>query len=70
VRGEDLRAVTAIHALFQALMDWPSPIYRFHPLVLGPDGKKLSKRFGSKSLADYREEGMTPDDIRAMTRVS
>ena len=68
VRGEDLRAVTAIHALLQALMHWPSPIYRFHPLIRGPDGKKLSKRLGSKSLADYREEGMTPDDIRAMTR--
>jgi len=70
VRGEDLREVTGIHALLQALMDWPRPLYRFHPLILGPDGKKLSKRFGSKSLCDYREEGMTPDDIRAMTRAA
>ncbi|MBK8197872.1 MAG: tRNA glutamyl-Q(34) synthetase GluQRS [Acidobacteria bacterium] len=68
IRGEDLRAVTGIHALLQALMGWPRPVYRFHPLVLGPDGKKLSKRFGDKSLRDYRAEGMTPDDIRAMTR--
>lgn len=67
-RGEDLREVTAIHTLLQALMDWPRPLYRFHPLIFGPDGKKLSKRFGDKSLADYRKEGMTPDDIRAMTR--
>lgn len=67
VRGEDLRAVTSVHALLQALMDWPRPIYHFHPLLLGPDGKKLSKRNSDKSLADYREEGMTPDDIRAMT---
>lgn len=70
VRGEDLRDVTAIHVLLQALMDWPSPVYRFHPLILGPDGKKLSKRFGSKTLRDYRAEGMTPDDIRAMTRAA
>jgi glutamyl-Q tRNA(Asp) synthetase len=68
IRGDDLREVTAIHVLLQALMDWPTPIYRFHPLILGPDGKKLSKRFGDKSLADFRNEGMTPDDIRAMTR--
>ncbi|MFN4023462.1 MAG: tRNA glutamyl-Q(34) synthetase GluQRS [Hyphomonas sp.] len=67
VRGEDLRAVTAVHALLQTLMDWPRPIYRFHPLLLGPDGRKLSKRNSDKSLADYRKEGMTPDDIRAMT---
>ena len=68
VRGEDLHAVTGVHALLQALMDWPRPVYRFHPLVLGPDGKKLSKRFGSKTLRNYRAEGMTLDDIRAMTR--
>lgn len=67
VRGEDLRAVTAVHALLQTLMGWPRPVYRFHPLLLGPDGKKLSKRNSDKSLADYRKEGMTPDDIRAMT---
>lgn len=68
VRGEDLHAVTGVHAMLQALMDWPRPVYRFHPLILGPDGRKLSKRFGSKTLQDYRTEGMTPDDIRAMTR--
>ncbi|PKP80902.1 MAG: tRNA glutamyl-Q(34) synthetase GluQRS [Alphaproteobacteria bacterium HGW-Alphaproteobacteria-18] len=67
VRGEDLRAVTAIHALLQALMGWPQPVYRFHPLLLGADGKKLSKRNADKSLAAYRAEGMTPADIRAMT---
>ncbi|ABI77851.1 aminoacyl-tRNA synthetase class I family protein [Hyphomonas neptunium ATCC 15444] len=67
VRGEDLRAVTAIHALLQTLMGWPQPVYRFHPLLLGPDGKKLSKRNADKSLAAWRAEGMTPEDIRAMT---
>lgn len=70
VRGEDLRDVTHVHALLQALMDWPRPVYRFHPLILGPDGKKLSKRYGSKTLRDYRDDGMTPDDIRAMTRAA
>ncbi len=67
VRGEDLRDVTAIHALLQALMGWPRPVYRFHPLLLGADGKKLSKRNADKSLAAFRAEGMTPQDIRAMT---
>lgn len=68
IRGEDLREVTSVHTLLQALMGWPQPVYHFHPLILGPDGKKLSKRFGDKSLSDYRKEGMTADDIRAMTR--
>lgn len=67
VRGEDLREVTSVHVLLQALMGWPQPVYCFHPLILGPDGKKLSKSHAAKSLAEYRREGMTPDDIRAMT---
>ena len=41
-----------------------------HREELGPDGKKLSKHLGSKTLRDYRKEGMTPDDIRAMTRAA
>ena len=68
VRGEDLRDVTAVHTLLQALMGWPEPVYAFHPLILGGDGRKLSKRNASKSLAEYRAEGMTPAGIRAMTR--
>ena len=66
IRGEDIRDMTSVHVLLQALMDWPTPLYRFHPLLLGPDGKKLSKRAGDKGLAAFREEGLTPGDIRAM----
>lgn len=66
IRGEDLREVTHIHVLLQALMDWPTPKYQFHDLILAPDGRKLSKRKGDKGLAAYREDGMTPDDIRRM----
>jgi glutamyl-Q tRNA(Asp) synthetase len=67
IRGEDIREMTSVHVMLQALMDWPTPIYRFHPLLLGPDGKKLSKRTGDKGLRAYKEEGMTPGGIRAMT---
>lgn len=67
IRGEDIRDMTAIHVLLQALMDWPQPFYAFHPLVLGADGKKLSKRAGDRGLRVWREDGKTPEDIRAMT---
>ncbi|MEZ5945479.1 MAG: tRNA glutamyl-Q(34) synthetase GluQRS [Hyphomonas sp.] len=67
IRGEDIREMTAIHALLQALMDWPQPVYRFHPLIIGPDGRKLSKRAGDRGLRAYRDEGMTPDDLRRLT---
>lgn len=70
IRGEDLRDVTAIHVLLQKLLGWPQPVYSFHRLVLGIDGSKLSKSRRDKSLAQYRAEGMTPDDIRAMTKTT
>ena len=36
-----------------------------HVLVLGPDGKKLSKRHGHSSIAELREEGFPPQAVRA-----
>lgn len=68
VRGEDLRDVTHIHVLLQALMGWPQPLYRFHPLLLGPDGQKLSKRNQDKALHTFWSEGVTPAEIRRMTK--
>ena len=57
-----------IHRLIQALLDLPSPLYAHHPLLVGPDGRRLAKRAGSIGLADLRAEGMDPqrlaDDLR------
>ena len=36
-----------------------------HGLVLGPDGKKLSKRHGHSSIAELREEGFPAAAVRA-----
>ena len=33
------------------------PVYAHVPMVLGPDGKKLSKRHGAESVGDFRHEG-------------
>lgn len=63
-RGRDMEAATDIHVLLQFLLGLPSPIYAFHRLLLGDDGKKLSKSKGSPSLRDLREAGRTPQDIR------
>ncbi|WP_240334200.1 tRNA glutamyl-Q(34) synthetase GluQRS [Sphingobium estronivorans] len=68
LRGDDLRAATDIHRLIQALLDLPSPIYIHHPLLVGPDGRRLAKRDGSIALADLRAQGVDPkrlaDDLR------
>ena len=54
-RGEDLRHSTDIHILLQNLLGFPSPLYFHHPLILGSDGKKLSKRHNSPSFKNFRD---------------
>ena len=63
-RGEDLRAVTDIHRLLQSLMGWPTPAYRFHPLLVGPDGRRLAKRDGAEPLSAMRERGVTAIELK------
>lgn len=65
IRGEDLIDAPHIHTLLQAIMDWPRPVYRHHRLLVGPDGKRLSKTERSKSLAALRAEGLSPADVLA-----
>ena len=36
-----------------------------HGLVLGPDGKKLSKRHGHSPIAELRDEGFPPAAVHA-----
>ena len=64
VRGRDLEAATDLHVLLQKLLGLPTPQYRHHPLLLGAEGEKLAKSRGSQSLADLREAGVTPRQIR------
>ncbi len=64
IRGEDLREAVHIQRLLQGLLGLPTPLYRHHPLLSGPDGRRLAKRAGSKSLSDLRTEGADPDAIR------
>jgi glutamyl-Q tRNA(Asp) synthetase len=68
LRGDDLTGATDIHRLLQALLDLPSPAYIHHPLLLGPDGKRLAKRSGSVALAELRAEGMDPASLAADLR--
>ena len=58
VRGRDLFAATSVHRLLQALLGLPEPVYHHHALMLGEDGRKLSKSRGDMSLA-LRAAGLT-----------
>jgi glutamyl-Q tRNA(Asp) synthetase len=66
IRGNDLYEVTHTQVLLQALLGLPTPQYHHHALLLDIEGRRLAKRKGSKSLRDYRDEGLSPADIRAM----
>lgn len=57
IRGADLIGSTDIHRLLQALLDLPTPRYRHHGLLCGPDGKRLAKRDEAASLAGLRADG-------------
>ncbi len=39
------------------------PLYGHMPMLLGPDGKKLSKRDGAASVLDYRLQGILPEAL-------
>jgi glutamyl-Q tRNA(Asp) synthetase len=65
VRGRDLFAATDIHRLLQALLDLPVPRYHHHPLLTGPDGRRLAKRDGAPSLAELRAAGADREKLRA-----
>jgi len=64
IRGSDLSAATAIHRLLQELLGLPVPLYRHHALIGDEAGRKLSKSAGDRSLASYREAGVTAEEIR------
>jgi glutamyl-Q tRNA(Asp) synthetase len=64
VRGQDLRAATALHRLLQVLLGLPEPVYRHHRLMLDADGRKLAKSSRSTGLRELRDAGATSADIR------
>ena len=65
VRGCDLFHSTDVHRLLQALLGLPQPRYYHHRLVLGADGRKLSKSTLATALRELRARGVSPAEIRA-----
>lgn len=63
IRGEDHLSNTAKHiALFRAFGVEP-PKYAHIPLILNPDGSKMSKRDTGASMTTYMEEGYVPEAV-------
>ncbi|MFP6872540.1 MAG: glutamate--tRNA ligase family protein [Verrucomicrobiales bacterium] len=63
LRGEDHLSNTAKHiALFEALGAAP-PVFAHIPLILNPDGSKMSKRDAGAGLQWYQDEGFLPEAV-------
>ena len=64
IRGDDHISNTPKQiALYRALGHQP-PVFAHVPMILGADGKKLSKRHGATAVGDYQELGILPAAMR------
>jgi glutamyl-tRNA synthetase len=63
IRGEDHIANTAKQILLYEALGAQVPFFAHTPLILNPDGKKLSKRDGVTSIDDFKTLGFLPEAI-------
>jgi glutamyl-tRNA synthetase len=63
LRGADLLSSTARQLLLYDALDLPPPEWLHVPLLLGPDGERLSKRHGAVTLREVREAGLHPEAV-------
>ena len=68
-RGEDLRDATKIHVLLQKLLNLPTPTYHHHRLIRDSNGKRLAKRDDARAIANYRNDGLSPAEVRKLIRL-
>jgi len=64
IRGDDHLNNTFRQNIIYDAMNWNIPEYAHLPLILGPDGAKLSKRHGATGVAEYANMGYLPEAMR------
>jgi len=70
LRGDDHLSNSAYQVWLLEKLGHQPPVYLHHGLLLGQDGAKLSKRTGSHSVAELRDEGLLPSALtQAMSRL-
>jgi glutamyl-tRNA synthetase len=63
IRGDDHLSNTPRQIIVYEALGVPIPIFAHISMILGPDGKKLSKRHGATSVEEYRDAGYLPDAL-------
>ena len=63
IRAEEWISSTPRHLLLYQALGFEPPEFIHHPMILGPDRAKLSKRHGAVSILDYRDQGYLPQTM-------
>ncbi len=63
VRGDDHVNNTPRQINILNALDAPLPMYAHIPMILGDDGKRLSKRHGAVGVMQYRDDGYLPEAL-------
>lgn len=63
IRGEEHISNTPKQILLYNALGYALPIFAHLPLILGPDGNKLSKRDAATAVVDYKSAGYLPDAL-------
>jgi glutamyl-tRNA synthetase len=62
-RGDDHMINTTPQILIFRALGYPTPVFAHLPMILAPNGDKLSKRHAAVAVLDYREQGYLPDAV-------
>src|SRR6266702_3920898 len=63
IRGDDHLNNTPRQLNMLLALGARPPVYAHLPMILGPDGTRLSKRHGAVSVMQYREDGFLPEAL-------
>jgi glutamyl-tRNA synthetase len=64
IRGDDHISNTPKQVALYRAFGAPLPVFAHVPMILGMDGKKLSKRHGATAVGDYQDQGILPAAMR------
>ncbi len=64
IRGDDHISNTPKQIALYRALGAPLPQFAHVPMILGSDGKKLSKRHGATAVGDYQDQGILPTAMR------
>jgi glutamyl-tRNA synthetase len=63
LRAQEWIPSTPLHVIMYRAFGWTPPEYCHLPMVMGQDGKKLSKRHGATSIDEFRKSGYLPEAL-------